>query len=106
MLHKSNFDLSLTNGSTSSFACAKSILENLSFNTALARIMELVNALNQAKAQGANITEKDLAAINAWQTATTPSSALNKAIAAVVNKVTSEGLLPAAGNILTGIGGR
>lgn len=68
--------------------------------------MELVNALNQAKAQGANITEKDLAAINAWQTATTPSSALNKAIAAVVNKVTSEGLLPAAGNILTGIGGR
>lgn len=67
--------------------------------------MELVNALNQAKAQGANITEKDLAAINAWQTATTPSSALNKAIAALVNKVSQEGLLPAAGNILTGIGG-
>ena len=32
LLHKSNFDLSLTKGSTSSFACAKSILENLSFN--------------------------------------------------------------------------
>jgi hypothetical protein len=68
--------------------------------------MELVNALNQAKAQGANITEKDLAAINAWQTATTPSSALNKAIAALVNKVSQEGLLPAAGSILTGIGGK
>lgn len=67
--------------------------------------MELVNALNQAKAQGANISEKDLAAINAWQTATAPSSALNKAIAALVNKVSQEGLLPAAGSILTGIGG-
>ena len=67
--------------------------------------MELVNALNQAKANGANLTEKDLAAINAWQTATAPSSALNKAIAALVNKVSQEGLLPAAGNILTGIGG-
>lgn len=68
--------------------------------------MELVNALNQAKANGANLTEKDLAAINAWQTATAPSSALNKAIAALVNKVSQEGLLPAAGNILTGIGGK
>lgn len=68
--------------------------------------MELVNALNQAKANGASLTEKDLAAINAWQTATAPSSALNKAIAALVNKVSQEGLLPAAGNILTGIGGK
>lgn len=68
--------------------------------------MELVKALNQAKANGASLTEKDLAAINAWQTATAPSSALNKAIAALVNKVSQEGLLPAAGNILTGIGGK
>lgn len=68
--------------------------------------MELVNALNQAKANGASLTEKDLAAINAWQTATAPSSALNKAIAALVNKVSQEGLLPAAGSILTGIGGK
>lgn len=63
---------------------------------------ELINALNQAKANGAALTPQDLAAINSWQTATTPSSALNKAIAAIVNKVSDEGLLPATGSLLTG----
>lgn len=48
---------------------------------------ELIKALNQAKAQGKNITEADLAAIDAWQKATNPSSALDKAIAAILAKI-------------------
>lgn len=48
---------------------------------------ELVKTLNQAKAQGKNITEADLAAIDAWQKATNPSSALDKAIAAILAKI-------------------
>lgn len=47
---------------------------------------ELVKALNQAKAQGKNITPADMIAIETWQNATTPSSALNKAIASVIAK--------------------
>lgn len=65
---------------------------------------ELVNALNQAKANGANISEKDMAAINAWQNATTPSSALNKAIASLVTSVQNQGLLGTAGSIMSGLG--
>lgn len=65
---------------------------------------ELVNALNQAKANGANISEKDMAAINAWQNATTPSSALNKAIAALVTSVQNQGLLGTANSFITGLG--
>lgn len=67
---------------------------------------ELVNALNQAKANGANISEKDMAAINAWQNATTPSSALNKAIASLITSVQNQGLLGTAGSIVTGLGGK
>ena len=67
---------------------------------------ELVNALNQAKANGANISEKDMAAINAWQNATTPSSALNKAIAALVTSVQNQGLLGTANSFITGLGGK
>lgn len=67
---------------------------------------ELVNALQQAKAQGANLTAEDMAAIQAWQTATQPSSALNKAIAALVTSVQNQGLLGTAGGILTGLGGK
>lgn len=48
---------------------------------------ELVKALNQAKAQGKNITPADQIAIEMWQNATTPSSALNKAIASVIAKM-------------------
>lgn len=67
---------------------------------------ELVNALSQAKANGANISEKDMAAINAWQNATTPSSALNKAIASLVTSVQNQGLLGTAGSIISGLGGK
>lgn len=67
---------------------------------------ELVNALNQAKANGANISEKDMAAINAWQNATTPSSALNKAIASLVTSVQNQGLLGTANSFITGLGGK
>lgn len=47
---------------------------------------ELVKALNQAKAQGKNITESDMLAIEKWQRATNPSSALDKAIASIMAK--------------------
>lgn len=47
---------------------------------------ELVKALNQAKAQGKNITEADMLAIEKWQRATNPSSALDKAIASIMAK--------------------
>lgn len=47
---------------------------------------ELVKALNQAKAQGKNITPTDMIAIEMWQKATNPSSALDKAIASIVAK--------------------
>lgn len=67
---------------------------------------ELVNALNQAKANGANISEKDMAAINAWQNATTPSSALNKAIASLITSVQNQGLLGTANSFITGLGGK
>lgn len=67
---------------------------------------ELVNALQQAKAQGANLSADDMIAIQNWQTATQPSSALNKAIASLVQSVEQQGLLGTAGSILTGIGGR
>lgn len=67
---------------------------------------ELANALAQAKANGANISTEDMAAIQAWQTATQPSSALNKAIAALVTSVQNEGLLGTAGNIIAGLGGK
>lgn len=48
---------------------------------------ELVKALNQAKAQGKNITSADQTAIEMWQRATNPSSALDKAIASVMVKM-------------------
>lgn len=67
---------------------------------------ELVNALNQAKAQGANISPKAMAAIQAWQTATQPSSALNKAIASLITSVQNQGLLGTAGSIISGLGGK
>ena len=67
---------------------------------------ELVNALNQAKAQGANISPQAMAAIQAWQTATQPSSALNKAIASLVTSIQDQGLLGTAGGLLTGLGGK
>lgn len=47
---------------------------------------ELVKALNQAKAQGKNITPADMTAIETWQRATNPSSALDKAIASIMAK--------------------
>lgn len=67
---------------------------------------ELVNALNQAKAQGANISPQAMAAIQAWQTATQPSSALNKAVASLVTSIQEQGLLGTAGSLLTGLGGK
>ena len=67
---------------------------------------ELVNALNQAKANGAKLSAEDMAAVQAWQTATQPSSALNKAIAALVTSVQNQGLLGTAGGLLTGLGGK
>ena len=67
---------------------------------------ELVNALQQAQAQGANLSADDMIAIQNWQTATQPSSALNKAIASLVQSVEQQGLLGTAGSILSGIGGR
>lgn len=67
---------------------------------------ELVNALNQAKANGANISPEDMAAIQAWQTATQPSSALNKAIASLVTSIQNQGLLGTAGGIFSGLGGK
>lgn len=48
---------------------------------------EMAKALKQAKAQGANITEQEMAAINMWQAATAPSSSLEKAIASILVKV-------------------
>lgn len=48
---------------------------------------ELVKALNQAKAQGKNITPADMTAIETWQRATNPSSALDKAIASIMAKM-------------------
>lgn len=68
--------------------------------------MELVNALNQAKALGANLTADDMIAIQNWQTATQPSSALNKAIASLVQSVEQQGLLGTAGRLIKGIGGK
>ena len=68
--------------------------------------MELVNALKQAKAQGANLTADDMIAIQNWQTATQPSSALNKAIASLVQSVDQQGLLGTAARLIKGIGGR
>lgn len=48
---------------------------------------ELVKALNQAKAQGKNITGADTLAIEKWQRAINPSSALDKAIASIMAKM-------------------
>lgn len=67
---------------------------------------ELVNALQQAKAQGANLTADDMIAIQNWQTATQPSSALNKAIASLVQSVEQQGLLGTAGRLIKGMGGK
>lgn len=67
---------------------------------------ELVNALMQAKAQGANLSFEDMTAIQNWQTATQPSSALNKAIASLVQSVEQQGLLGTAGGLLKGMGGK
>ena len=67
--------------------------------------MELVNALKQAKAQGANLTANDMIAIQNFQTATQPSSALNKAIASLVQSVDQQGLLGTAGRLIKGMGG-
>ena len=67
---------------------------------------ELVNALQQAKAQGANLSADDMIAIQNWQTATQPSSALNKAIASLVQSVEQQGLLGTAGGLLKGMGGK
>lgn len=63
---------------------------------------ELVNALNQAIAQGANITPTAMTAIQNWQTATQPSSALNKAIASLVQSLQNQGFLGTAEGLLTG----
>lgn len=67
---------------------------------------ELVKALNQAVKQGAKISPEGMAAIQAFQTATQPSSALNKAIASLVTSVQDQGLFGTVGNILTGLGGK
>lgn len=67
---------------------------------------ELVNALQQAKAQGANLTTEDMIAIQNWQTATQPSSALNKAIASLVQSVEQQGLLGTVGGLIKGMGGK
>ena len=67
---------------------------------------ELVNALQQAKAQGANLSADDMIAIQNWQTATQPSSALNKAIASLVQSVEQQGLLGTAGGLIKGMGGK
>lgn len=67
---------------------------------------ELVNALMQAKAQGADLSFEDMTAIQNWQTATQPSSALNKAIASLVQSVEQQGLLSTAGGLLKGMGGK
>lgn len=67
---------------------------------------ELVNALMQAKAQGANLSAEDMIAIQNWQNATQPSSALNKAIASLVQYVEQQGLLGTVGNLFTGLGGK
>lgn len=68
--------------------------------------MELVNALKQAKALGANLTANDMIAIQNFQTATQPSSALNKFIASLVQSVDQQGLLGTAGRLIKGIGGK
>ena len=67
---------------------------------------ELVNALQQAKAQGANLTADDMIAIQNWHTATQPSSALNKAIASLVQSVEQQGLLGTVGGLIKGMGGK
>jgi len=67
---------------------------------------ELVNALQQAKAQGAKLSADDMIAIQNWQTATQPSSALNKAIASLVQSIEQQGLLGTAGGLLKGMGGK
>ena len=56
---------------------------------------EMAKALAQAKKMGANLTEQDMLAIQKWQTATQPSSMLDKAIATIVAK---------AGDYLLGFG--
>ena len=66
---------------------------------------ELVNALMQAKEQGANLTTEDMIAIQNWQTATQPSSALNKAIASLVQSVKQQGLFGTGKDLLIGIAG-
>lgn len=48
---------------------------------------ELVKSLNQAISKGANLSPSEMAAIQQWQTATTPSSALDKAIASIFAKL-------------------
>ena len=67
---------------------------------------ELVNALQQAQAQGAKLSADDMIAIQNWQTATQPSSALNKAIASLVQSIEKQGLLGTAGGLLKGMGGK
>lgn len=67
---------------------------------------ELVNALQQAQAQGAKLSADDMIAIQNWQTATQPSSALNKAIASLVQSIEQQGLLGTAGGLLKGMGGK
>lgn len=48
---------------------------------------ELVKSINQAISQGKKLSESEMAAINAWQRATTPSSTLDKALAVIINKL-------------------
>ena len=48
---------------------------------------ELVKSLNQAISKGTNLSPSEMAAIQQWQTATTPSSALDKAIASIFAKL-------------------
>lgn len=67
---------------------------------------ELVNALMQAQSQGANLSFEDMTAIQNWQTATQPSSALNKAVASLVQSVEQKGLLGTAGGLIKGMGGK
>ena len=65
---------------------------------------ELVNAINQAVKEGYKLSPQKMAAINAWQNATTPSSALNKAIASIVSEIGEKGIGGATKSFFTGFG--
>lgn len=61
---------------------------------------ELVYAVNQAIAQGAKISQSGMEALNKWQNATTPSSALNKAVASVIAEIGEKGIIGTGANTI------